>query len=563
MPCFYKGTGLRNWPAEQFELSRQLNIPLLSYFSHLPEEQLVEIGAQSLRKLLDALSENQADHYIEQSVLDWVNNKIPEISGNQVSPEDISLLSFIRCKIFRDSLPYYTQDLELGIWLMEEMNTFTSALDLVSIRTILNMQQELSEQAQRIAHIGNWSLDLETNGVSWSNELFRIYELEPQKQITYDLASFNHPDDANYVREQMRISAETGQPHDFYYRIVLGNGKEKYLHAMGQVLIDENGRADKMFGTLQDVTIQKKMEKEWRENEYFIQKITELTPSLISVYHIKTGKFLFINQAIQTRLGYSVEEVLEKGMEFFMNIIHPDDLSRVISENEAALQAANSNYNPSIPEEIRLFKYRMRHADGKYRWFHTFGTVFERNTKNQVEKVIHVSIDVTQQMSSDSKLIQISEEMRKQEDRHYKMINEVEDYAILLLSTDGIIENWNAGAEKIKGYKAEEIIGKNFHIFYPQEDRENKVPEMLIREAIQNGRASHEGWRLRKDNSRFWGSVVITALHDHQGNITGFTKVTRDLTQRKLAEDNLKLYAKTLEIKKSGTRTKKQRPGII
>jgi PAS domain S-box-containing protein len=314
-------------------------------------------------------------------------------------------------------------------------------------------------------------------------------------------------------------------------------------------LIEENGRADKMFGTLQDVTIQKKMEKEWRENEYFIQKITELTPSLISVYHIKTGKYLFINQAIQTRLGYSVEEVLEKGMDFFMNIIHPDDLSRVISENEAALQAANSSYNPLIPEEIRLFKYRMRHADGKYRWFHTFGTVFERNAENQVEKVINVSIDVTQQMSADSKLIQISEEMRKQEDRHYKMINEVEDYAILLLSTDGIIENWNAGAEKIKGYKAEEIIGKNFHIFYPQEDRENKVPEMLIREAIQNGRASHEGWRLRKDNSRFWGSVVITALHDHQGNITGFTKVTRDLTQRKLAEDNLKLYAKTLELK--------------
>lgn len=125
---------------------------------------------------------NQAAEYIERSVQKWISNKIPEVSSNQISPEDISIFSFVRSKLFRDSLPYYTRDLNLGIQLMEEVNAFTSAMDTISIQTLLSVQQELSEQAQQIAHIGNWSLDLATNSIAWSNELFRIYELEPQKK---------------------------------------------------------------------------------------------------------------------------------------------------------------------------------------------------------------------------------------------------------------------------------------------------------------------------------------------------------------------------------------------
>jgi PAS domain S-box-containing protein len=153
-------------------------------------------------------------------------------------------------------------------------------------------------------------------------------------------------------------------------------------------------------------------------------------------------------------------------------------------------------------------------------------------------------------MAFDNTIRQNAEEIRKQEDRYFKMIDEVEDYAILLLSTEGIIENWNSGAEKIKGYKAEEIVGKHFRIFYPSKDQENKLPEKLILEATQKGKASHEGWRLRKDQTRFWGSIVITALHNKKGDVIGFSKVTRDLTQLKLAEDERRIYTQELEYKK-------------
>ena len=134
------------------------------------------------------------------------------------------------------------------------------------------------------------------------------------------------------------------------------------------------------------------------------------------------------------------------------------------------------------------------------------------------------------------------------EDQYHKMVEEVEDYAILMLDGRGIIRNWNKGAEKIKGYTEKEIVGKHFRIFYTKEDREAGLPEKLVAEATRKGKAVHEGWRVRKDGTTFWGSIVITALHDADGNVIGFSKVTRDLTERKVAEDKLVRYARQLEL---------------
>ena len=114
--------------------------------------------------------------------------------------------------------------------------------------------------------------------------------------------------------------------------------------------------------------------------------------------------------------------------------------------------------------------------------------------------------------------------------RFHKMVEEIEDYAILLLDAEGNIENWNKGAEMMKGYTADEVIGKNFSMFYSEESRANKYPEQLIGKAIKNGTAKDIGWRICKDGSRFWGSVTITAIYGENEEVIGFTKVTRDLT---------------------------------
>ena len=126
------------------------------------------------------------------------------------------------------------------------------------------------------------------------------------------------------------------------------------------------------------------------------------------------------------------------------------------------------------------------------------------------------------------------------EERFERMISEVEDYAIILLDPSGIISTWNKGAEKIKGYQAAEIIGKSYTVFYPKSDVQADLPKHLLQRAAQEGKANHEGWRVRKDGSRFWGNITITALHREDGTINGYLKVTRDLTERKIAEEELK-----------------------
>ncbi|MGZ4091132.1 MAG: PAS domain-containing protein, partial [Bacteroidia bacterium] len=112
---------------------------------------------------------------------------------------------------------------------------------------------------------------------------------------------------------------------------------------------------------------------------------------------------------------------------------------------------------------------------------------------------------------------------------HKRMIEEVAEFAIILLDEDGNILSWNKGVEKIKGYRDNEIIGQNFRIFYLPGDRQAKLPEKLLELAAKEGRAKHIGKRVRRDGTTFWGSILITALHDEEGNVIGFTKLTREL----------------------------------
>ncbi|MEA2764449.1 MAG: hypothetical protein QOK07_853, partial [Gemmatimonadaceae bacterium] len=125
-------------------------------------------------------------------------------------------------------------------------------------------------------------------------------------------------------------------------------------------------------------------------------------------------------------------------------------------------------------------------------------------------------------------------------DLHRLLIESVDDYAIFALDQNGYILSWNAGAQRFKGYTADEAIGQHFSIFYPRERIEEGFPEFELREAARVGRFEDEGWRVRKDGSRFWANVVITALRNPQGQLVGFGKVTRDLTERRLAEEALR-----------------------
>ncbi|HEX3203789.1 MAG TPA: PAS domain-containing protein [Nitrospiraceae bacterium] len=127
------------------------------------------------------------------------------------------------------------------------------------------------------------------------------------------------------------------------------------------------------------------------------------------------------------------------------------------------------------------------------------------------------------------------------------LVTQIKDYAIFVLDTDGRIASWNDGAELLKGYGPQEIIGQHFERFYTDDDRKAGKPQLMLEKAKKNGRVEDEGWRVRKDGSRFWADVVITALYDKTAKLRGFAKVTRDLTGRKQTEESLQEARESLE----------------
>jgi PAS domain S-box-containing protein len=126
------------------------------------------------------------------------------------------------------------------------------------------------------------------------------------------------------------------------------------------------------------------------------------------------------------------------------------------------------------------------------------------------------------------------------------LVEAVSDYAIFLLDTEGHVQTWNRGAERIKGYTADEVLGRHFSIFYTPEDRDRGHPDHELQVALRDGRYEEEGWRVRKDGSRFWAGAVITTIRDAGGVATGFGKVTRDLTARRLYEEQMRSTADEL-----------------
>ena len=139
--------------------------------------------------------------------------------------------------------------------------------------------------------------------------------------------------------------------------------------------------------------------------------------------------------------------------------------------------------------------------------------------------------------------------LRESEERFRLLVQSVQEYAIFHLDPLGQVASWNAGAQRLKGYRAEEIIGKPTSVFYPPEDVKSGKPARLLAEAAQRGQSEDEGWRIRKDGSRFWAYVVVTALRNAKGSLQGFAKVTRDMTDSRGREETLEKAKELLELR--------------
>jgi PAS domain S-box-containing protein len=216
-------------------------------------------------------------------------------------------------------------------------------------------------------------------------------------------------------------------------------------------------------------------------------------------------------------MGYEAQEAI--GMHFSAFYL-PEDIAAHKPERELEMAGSEGR---TEDEGWRLRK------DGTRFWASTVITALH-GSSGDLRGFSKVTRDLTARRLAE-------ETLRESEELFRLLVASVNDYAIFMLDPGGHVISWNAGARRIKQYEPEEILGKHFSIFYPEADVRAKKPERELEIAVREGRVEDEGWRVRKDGSRFWANVVITAVYDAEHRLHGFAKVTRDITERKDAEE--------------------------
>jgi two-component system CheB/CheR fusion protein len=239
------------------------------------------------------------------------------------------------------------------------------------------------------------------------------------------------------------------------------------------------------------------------------------------------GRITSWNEGARRLKGYEASQIMG---EHYARFFTPEDIAAGVPEMELEHARMEGRYETE--------GYRLR-KDGRPFWANVVVTRIN-DSKGALIGFSKVTRDLTERK-------RVEEYLEQSERRFRLMVSGVKDYAIFMLDAEGRVASWNEGVRRLKGYERDEIVGKHFSIFYPQEDLERQKPQKELEIVLAEGRVEDEGWRVRKDGSLFWANVVITRVLDEQGNVIGFTKVTRDLTERMRAEEALRKANEELE----------------
>jgi PAS domain S-box-containing protein len=249
------------------------------------------------------------------------------------------------------------------------------------------------------------------------------------------------------------------------------------------------------------------------------------------------GYIVTWNLGAQRLKGYDKNEIINK----HFSIFYPEEALKI---NHPAFELEVASREGRFEEE----GWRVR-KDGSLFWANVvISAVYSK--EEHLIGFSKVTRDLTERKTLQDRLLKINEELKESEEKARLLIDSVKDYAIFLLSPEGYVATWNEGAKRIKGYEASEIIGSHFSVFYPHEPKAAEYPKFELAKAIEHGRFEDEGWRVKKDGSLFWANVVITPIYNKEHQHIGFTKITRDLSERVRNENLMK---KNMELHRLNT----------
>ena len=277
-----------------------------------------------------------------------------------------------------------------------------------------------------------------------------------------------------------------------------------------------------------------------QQNIYFDDIVTDIEDYAIILLDTN-GIIVSWNKGAEKIKGYTEEEIKGKSFENFYRA----------EDRDAGLPNKLLN-EAKLTGRVQDEGWRLAKGDDLF-WAYVVITATKDKDGNHTG-YIKITRDLSERLAAEQVIDEYERSLHEQSEHNDLMkelylnfITKVEDYAIIMLNKEGYIVDWNVGAEKIKGYKSEEIIGRHFSTLYPDDDVKSLLPDALLKKAQVDGLAQYEGWRLKKDGTMFWGNITLKALYDDKHMVKGYVKITKDLTKKVLSEKAISDYASKLE----------------
>jgi PAS domain S-box-containing protein len=388
-------------------------------------------------------------------------------------------------------------------------------------------EEQLRLLVENLQDYAIFTLDTQGRVASWNAGAERIQGYAAHEVIGKHFSLFYPQEDLRSGKSYALLETVTreGRTEEEGWR-VRKDGSRFWANTVTTALRDSDGRLAGYGNVVRDFSERKRAEDALRLSEERFRLLVEGIRDYAIFMLDPEGRVSSWNEGAEQIKGYKAAEVIGK----HFSIFYPEEalrLGKPALELEVAMRTGHFEDS----------NWRVR-KDGSRFWANVIITAL-RDSEGRLYGFGKVTRDISEQRNAE-------EALRTSEERFRLLVQGVRDYAIFMLDRTGHVTSWNEGAQRIKGYKAAEIIGKHFSVFYPQEDVKAGKPGFNLQRAIEAGRVDDEGYRVRKDGSRFWASVVITALTDDSGDLYGFAKVTRDMTEKRKAQEALEASERSL-----------------
>ena len=412
-------------------------------------------------------------------------------------------------------------EISLSNWETASGKFFTGIIRDITRRKItekiLEEHKASLAAAQRIANIGSWDWHLGSNTVKWSDEMFKIFDIDPETHEgrSESLLKAIHPDDVESFTHSLNNNLANGNSPSLEYRIIRKDGEVRTIYSMGQVEFDEAGKPVRSIGTIQDITERKKAEEEIRRVNSFLDSIIDNIPDMIFIKDAKHLRFVRINRAGEALLGISSDELVGKNdYDFFPK-------EQADSFNAMDREVMTNRLMVDIPEEPIQTKHK------GLRTLHT-QKVPMFDAQGEPEYLLGISEDITD--------LKLAMQARKVSEEKYKTMLNASPDGILLIDLRGIItEASGIGLELFGAVSREDLVGKKALLFVPSEEK-IKLRE-LYEKTMNEGLAQNIELKIRKRNrTLFPAEISTTLIQDPGGKPLSFMIIIRDISQRKKTE---------------------------